>query len=180
MSGILEKLGLVDDVTTEEELTEMEYTFTEKAPTVTIPTDLDVKDVVKIEDVYIKFDLADKTNSIFKIEELKMVLDESMTIESKRKAVLGFLTVANLKLEDLLADGDIRTEALTTTLDAFFKETSDILVSNENEILILEDKIEQLKKVNAERKKAQEIQVGLIDEETKKIGDIKKFINPSI
>lgn len=182
--SIFEKLGLVEIEEVGQEGSdgmenmegiqppEEENTF------VTTLEDVDMNEVLSIDSIYDKCGLADTSRSIFKIEEFKNILPDDIPNESKRKSVIGVITVSGLNLDSLLADSDTRIEALKAALETFTAETINSVSENDSEIIGLESRIDELKKKNIDRKRAQEAQESLIGVEIKKIEDIVKFIKP--
>lgn len=59
-----------------------------------------------IDDIYSQNNLADKTQSIFKVEELIKSFPKEMTTETKRNSVLATLGVFGLTVTDVEADGE--------------------------------------------------------------------------
>ena len=84
--GLLTKLGLVEEVPANnyDEAVE-EYSYEEE----TVEAELEsVNTETLIDDIYAQNNLADKSRSIFKVEELISSLPKEMATETKRNSVL--------------------------------------------------------------------------------------------
>jgi hypothetical protein len=177
--NIFEKLGLVEYE--ESEVPETTDSFDQSmeldGAVVSSIEGLDMDEILSVDSIYDKCGLADKSKSIFKVDEFKNALPNDIPNESKRKSVVGVITVSGLSLDILISDAETRVSALRMTLDSFSTETINMVSENDAEIVELESKINELKQKNNDRKKAQEVQEMLITEEVKKIEDIVRFIN---
>jgi vacuolar-type H+-ATPase subunit I/STV1 len=177
--NIFEKLGLVEYE--ESEVPETTDSFDQSmeldGAVVSSIEGLDMDEILSVDSIYDKCGLADKSKSIFKVDEFKNALPNDIPNESKRKSVVGVITVSGLSLDILISDAETRISALRMTLDSFSTETINMVSENDAEIVELESKINELKQKNNDRKKAQEVQEMLITEEVKKIEDIVRFIN---
>lgn len=180
--NIFEKLGLVEYE--ESEAPEASDSYTQSmAVDGAIASSLEslkMDEILSVDSIYNKCGLADKSKSIFKVDEFKNALPDDIPNESKRKSVVGVITVSGLSLDLLLSDSETRVSALKMTLDSFSTETINMVSKNDTEITELESRINDLKQKNNDRKKAQEVQEMIITEEVKKIEDIVRFINPIV
>jgi len=145
-------------------------------PELDVEVNMNVTKTVSVEEIYKDNELGDLSNSIFKVEEIKVVLPENLPTVSKKSAVIGMMGVSHLKLEDVLADAEKRTSILTAALKKFSDETCNNVIENEEKIVDLESQINELKEKNIERKKYQEDQEIVIEIENKKIQSIVDFI----
>lgn len=177
--NIFEKLGLVEYEESEAPETTDNYnqSFEVDSAVVSSIEDLNMDEILNVDSIYDKCGLADKSKSIFKVDEFKNALPDDIPNESKRKSVVGVITVSGLSLDVLLSDAETRVSALRMTLDSFSTETINMVSENDAEIVALEGQINELKQKNNDRKKAQEVQEAIITEEVKKIEDIVRFIN---
>ena len=96
-----------------------------------------------IEDIYTQNNLYDKSQSIFKVEELINSLPKEMVTETKRASVLAILVSFGLTATEVALDGEKRIEILSGVKE---KINSD----SENLILEKEEKIEEFKKAIAD------------------------------
>lgn len=140
--GFLQKLGLVEEVPTEEQYIPEELETVEEEPIVEAELE-DVNTDTLIDDIYSQNELSDKSKSIFKVEELINTLPKEMVTETKRASVLAILTSFGLTEVDVLTDGENRI----SILDAISKK-----ITNEGTTSIGEKsaQIEELKKSIAE------------------------------
>lgn len=149
--------------------------FEDEEPVEAEAVDLVDKDTF-IESIYLTNNIADRSNSIFKVDDVMKTLPMEMANEVKRNTVLGILTSFNLTATDVVSDGENRI-AILAAVDSQIKET------NQNEINSREAKIEDLKqqiadlnKEVAELKEVTSTSESLINTETKKIQSLVDFI----
>ena len=110
--GLLTKLGLVEEVPTNnyDEAVE-EYSYEEEIVEAELES---VNTETLIDDIYAQNNLADKSRSIFKVEELISSLPKEMVTETKRNSVLAILGSFNLTAIDVVTDGEERVKILTS------------------------------------------------------------------
>lgn len=129
-----------------------------------------------IEDIYSQNELADKTKSIFKVEELINSLPKEMVTETKRSSVLATLEVFGLNESDVELDGEKRAEVLNSILIKISEEADETISGKEEEIENHKKGIQRLEKeISAQQlelKSSQET----IETENKRIIDLIKFI----
>ena len=191
--SFLKKLGLVEDIPGEiqtqndvsvDDIRKMVGLSTlTTIPTATsivaVPTNINVEELVSIEEVYNKFNIADMSKSIFKVEEFSKALPDSLPTDVKRQSVLGILSASGMNIDSLIADATTRTETLNSTLTTFTEQTNGMVAEAEDKIKDLEDQIDALKTLITERKGLQESEQKLIQGEVEKINKIVNFINGS-
>ena len=91
-----------------------------------------------IDDIYSQNNLADKTQSIFKVEELIKSFPKEMTTETKRNSVLATLGVFGLTVTDVEAEEEKRVDEVILPnhlihSDAFSEECgNDVYIKPEN------------------------------------------------
>jgi hypothetical protein len=132
--------------------------------------------VVHIEDIYNENYLNDKTKSIFKVEEIKSVLPDTLPNETKKASVLGMMSVSGLTLESVLLDAENRIGILNSALQKFTETTVEIINDSQDQINKLEEMINDLKEKITVRKKEQETQEQIINQEKEKINNTVNFI----
>jgi hypothetical protein len=137
---------------------------------------IDVGTVINVEDIYQENELADKTKSIFKIQEVKNVLPGNLPTEALKQSVLGVLGVSGLNVEDLLADAETRTTILDAALQKVTDETNVIVSNSKESIKELEEKINILKEAITSREKLQEDSESIVNAEKQSIESIVDFI----
>lgn len=137
----------------------------------------DCEDFLDVPDVYEKFGIADLNKSIFKVEEFGNHLPDNLPSDVKRQSVIGILTASGLEVEDLLEDAEKRIEALKEVAVKTTENSNQVVIEKEEEIAELLNRIDNLKQDVIDRKKLQEKQDTILDEELVKISQILKFIS---
>lgn len=127
-----------------------------------------------IEDIYNQNDLADKTQSIFKIEELINSLPKEMATETKRNSVLATLGVFGLTAADVEADGEKRVDVLSSILAKIICDADGVIAEKSNAIEEHKMEIERLEKEIADQKAEIKVSDESINSE---IDRIKNLIN---
>lgn len=126
-----------------------------------------------IDDIYTKNDLYDKSQSIFKVEELINSLPKEMVTETKRASVLSILGSFGLTATEVTDDGEKRIKVLGGVKEKINTESSDSISEKE-------EKIEEFKKAiaNLESEIANEQNEVKISNETisTEIGRIKELV----
>lgn len=142
----------------------------------TLDVNINVENVTSAEEIYGENELLDKTKSIFKAEEIKNVLPANLPNDAKKASVIGMLSVAQLTVDEILLDADKRIEVLNSALTKFTNETIETVESSEADIVQLEEQINVLREKINSRKKSQEDQETVINDEITKITNIVNFI----
>lgn len=166
--------ALVEEVPTEDSETEIStYSFEEESVEVELDS---VNTDTLIEDIYTQNDLYDKSQSIFKVEELINSLPKEMVTDTKRSSVLSILGSFGLTSTEVTEDGEKRIDVLNGVKEKINSES-------ENEISANEAKIEELKKTIADLEmgianKQNETKVSneTISTEISRINELVKFI----
>lgn len=127
-----------------------------------------------ITDIYDQNDLADKTQSIFKVEELINSLPKEMTTETKRNSVLATLGVFGLTATDVETDGEKRVDVLSDILAKIICDSEAVATEKENSIEEHKMEIERLEKEIADQRAETKISDETINAE---IDRIKNLIN---
>lgn len=186
MSGFLKKLGLVEDVdngrsdlSVDEIIAQNNELLDQSNFSVEVPSDIDTSELVTAEEVYGKFGLNDMEKSIFRVEEFRNTLPDSLPTQVQRETVLKVLATSHLEIEQLKEDAVKRLDSLGATLDAIKEESDRIVNESKEKIKNLEEEIDALKQSINDRQKLQEDQEKLTIEEIKKIEGILDFIHTS-
>lgn len=137
---------------------------------------IETVETISIEQIYERGNLADKSRSIFKIEEFAAKFPKTLTQEVRKQSVLGVIEVAGFTLEELLADATKRTETLSDILTKVITGTDNEIQENEAKIKEAELLIETLKAENLNRLSLIEKQTELITLEKNKIAGIVGFV----
>jgi hypothetical protein len=96
-----------------------------------------------IDDIYTQNDLYDKSQSVFKVEELINSLPKEMMTETKRVSVLSILGSFGLTATEVVDDGEKRIEVLVGVKEKINTESNDSISEKE-------EKIEEFKKAIAD------------------------------
>lgn len=186
MSGLLKKLGLVEEVdngdselSVDEIIAQNSELLDQSNFSVEVPTDMDISKLVTAEEVYEKFDLNDMEKSIFRVEEFRSTLPDSLPTQIQRETVIKVLTTSHLNIDELKDDAFKRLNSLGATLDTIKEESDKIVNESKERIRNLEEEIDSIKQSINDRQKLQEDQEKLTIEEIKKIESILDFINTS-
>lgn len=129
-----------------------------------------------VEDIYTIANMTDKSKSIYKVEEIKNILPNTLSNAAKKESVLGMLQVSNITIDDVQEDSNLRKSALNTVKDKFTQETILMIENSTKEITELELRVNELKEAINSRTLLQEKQEELIDNETAKIDSILNFM----
>lgn len=109
---------------------------------------------MSIRDIYIKAgQLSDGINTIFIIENFSKALPDNLPSEVKKQSILNLISASGLNLQNILRDGRDKLKLLNVFLHNFNSKTSEVIAKNEAEINRLTEKINQLKKSNADTEK---------------------------
>ena len=138
--------------------------------------ELDTANVLSIDTIYEPGSVTDKERSIYKVEEIRNILPDSLTKEAKKVSVVGMLSVSKITVEEVCLDADKRTELLLNTLEQFTQETVAIRQQAQLEIDELEAQVEAKKAEITARNLEQEKQSEIITTELEAIRTIHEFI----
>lgn len=140
------------------------------------PDSLPVENLMTVEDVYREFAMDAMDCSIFKVDAFVKALPDNLPTDVKKQSVLGILKATGLDTAALLEDGRQRIEALGKASDSFTAETGNIVAEGTKEIEGLQQKIDEQKQRICDRKKLQENQTALLQEEMERIRRIVDFL----
>lgn len=130
------------------------------------------------KDIYEKFKLSFTGSSIFKIEELDKNLPDTLPEDTRRQSIVGILQVTGLMLDNLILDAEDRIFALDSVQKEVSKTTEGTIKENDDQIIELTAKIDELKEQNISRRKLREDQEKIINEELDRISKILDFVTP--
>ena len=171
---LFEKLGLVEEVPSNDydEIIE-DYNYEEEE---VVEAELDeVNTDTLIDDIYAQNNLADKSRSIFKVEELISSLPNEMTTETKRNSVLAILGTFNLTATDVVTDGEERVKILTSIKEQVDSESKMVVADKERQIEDLKKSIEALTVEIANEQEKARVSNETISSEVTKIESLVKF-----
>ncbi len=172
--GLLTKLGLVEEVPANnyDEAVE-EYSYEEE----TVEAELEsVNTETLIDDIYAQNNLADKSRSIFKVEELIFSLPKEMATETKRNSVLAILGSFNLTATDVVTDGEERIKTLTSIKEQVDSDSKMTVTEKEAQIEELKKSIEVLTVEIANEQEKARISNETISAEVAKVESLVKFV----
>ena len=112
---------------------------------------IDTVEAITADQIYERANLADKSRSIFKIEEFAAKFPKTLTQEVRKQSVLGVLEVAGFTLDELLTDATTRIDTLSDILVKVIAGAEQEIQSNETQIKEAEALIETLKAENLDR-----------------------------
>lgn len=166
---------LFEEENTYEELSSLslnDYDYAEEIQGV----DIKVTNVSTIEKIYDVGNMSDLSKSVYKIEEIKSVLPNTLPTAAKKESVLGMMQVSGITVEEVIEDANNRSEVLNSVLLNFTNQTVELIEESSNEIKELEDRINELKEGINSRKLEQEQQEKIIKDEFEKINTVIEFI----
>lgn len=138
--------------------------------------DLELSEINTVDDICKAYGSIDMEKSIYKVEEIKKVLPNSLPSAAKKESVLGMMKVSDITVEEVLEDAKIRKSMLNEVKDDFSKETINIIEESQREIQEHDKRINELKESINKRTLNQEKQEKIIEDELKKIDEISNFI----
>lgn len=152
MPGFLEKMGLVrteyDELPTAVPIATYEQAAESDAPEIDA-AQVSFEDVIR--SVYFQGDI-DDSESIFKIKAYIDILPAEMTKSKKQSSIAGILSVNNINVENLVADGTKRIDVLKAAEASIRKENDDTISEAEQDIEHLKSLIEAAEAKIAESK----------------------------
>lgn len=178
---ILEKLKIVERVEDKAQYDRASEKQRAEAENREPAEDFKVNKLLSIVEIYNKTGLdVDGTGTVFIIDNFYKALPENLPAEVKRQSVLNLISASSMKLDEILADGRERLGALGNFIQNFSCKTDEIISKNENEIKVLSEKINEHKRVIAERKKLKQEQTSIVQYETQKIQNIIQSVNNTL
>jgi hypothetical protein len=93
---------------------------------------------------YEQEDLKTEGSTIFKLEEIRATLPDTLTTEMKRESVMKTLAIFGISLDELLSDGNDRISTLKNYYDKYLHE-------REDEVRAAQQEIEEAKKLIQEK-----------------------------
>lgn len=129
-----------------------------------------------IDDIYTQNDLHDKSQSIFKVEELINSLPKEMVTETKRVSVLSILGSFGLTATEVTNDGEKRIEVLGGVKEKINIESSDSISEKEGKIEEFKKAIANLESEIASEQNEVKISNESISVEIGRIKELVKFV----
>ncbi|KPU46256.1 hypothetical protein OXPF_01750 [Oxobacter pfennigii] len=139
------------------------------------------KKLYRAEDIYKSYNIKTQgINSLFIIESFLKALPDYLPIDVKRESMLNIVMSSGVSVESLMADGNDKLRCMKEFSESFTRDTNDTVLSCENEIRKLNEKISNYKKAIDAMKKLQEEQGAIVRYETERINNILHFMNPNL
>ena len=174
--GFLKSIGkaFVEEVPTENnEVAEDFHSFEEE----NVEVELDsVNTDTLIDDIYAQNDLYDKSQSIFKVEELINSLPKEMVTETKRASVLSILGSFGLTATEVSDDGEKRIEVLNSVKEKINAESRDSISEKEEKIEEFKKAIANLETEIANEQNEVKVSNETISTEISRIKELVKFV----
>ena len=175
--GFLKSIGkaFVEEVPTENnKLTNEDFPSFEEE---NVEVELDsVNTDTLIDDIYTQNDLYDKSQSIFKVEELINSLPKEMVTETKRASVLSILGSFGLTATEVSDDGEKRIEVLNGVKEKINTESRDSISEKEEKIEEFKKAIANLETEIANEQNEVKISNEAISTEISRIKELVKFV----
>lgn len=174
--GFLKSIGkaFVEEVPTENNEVEDDFQSYEEE---NVEVELDsVNTDTLIDDIYTQNDLYDKSQSIFKVEELINSLPKEMVTETKRASVLSILGSFGLTATEVVNDGEKRIEVLGGVKEKINTESRDSISEKEEKIEEFKKAIANLESEIANEQNEVKISNEAISTEIGRIKELVKFV----
>lgn len=169
--------AFVEEVPNENSDTEMEEMVDSSGEMNNIDAGIDeVNTDTLIDDIYAQNDLYDKSQSIFKVEELINSLPKEMVTETKRASVLSILGSFGLTATEVQGDGEKRTKVLISVKDQINLEAKDTVSDKNAQIEEFKKSIANLESEITEIQKETKTSNELIDAEFLRIKNLVDFV----
>ena len=179
MANLFERLHLVERV--EEDVHEydvsMEESYEEEVSHVNIEgvTQDNLQENL-VAEIYNANGLFDMSDSIFKVEEISKSLPATMTTDAKKASVIGILGSFNLTAEQLINDASERIDMLLGAEKRINETNMSVIDAKKQEIENAKKLIEECEKTIAEHEQVISTSVDLIQEEVKRVTELKEFL----
>ena len=156
--------------------TEAVVTFSEESDPIAV---VKRKRLLKIDEIYRNFDiLTEGINSLAIVESFQKALPDYLPTDVKRQSILNIIASSNVKVDNLLKDGNDKLKCLNDFSDTFTKESNEVISDFEKEIRKLTEKINNYKTAIDNMKKLHTEQDFTVKYEIEKINNILQFIDP--
>lgn len=171
MANIFEKLGLIETTPVDVEV-EMDLdTFQEEPIETTNFTD----ELISPDDVFKNANYINEQN-IYKIQEFKNALPQTMSNELMKESVLGVLKASNLDVDELIKDGEKRIDILNSNISSLILEREEYVNLLLKEIEKLTEEINKNKDDINNKNIYTDKQETILTDEINKINEIINFI----
>lgn len=198
--SILEKFGLVekvDDIVDEKIVNDAEKELNTELDKVTTKSKVESKEeinfisesddpiakvtnkkLLQIEEIYKNYDINSQgINSLSIVESFQKALPDYLPAEVKRQSILNIIISSNVKVENLVKDGNEKLKCLNEFSQLFTNDSNDMISKFESEIEILNKKINNYKIAIENMKNLHNEQNFMVKYEIDKINNIMQFLN---
>lgn len=128
-----------------------------------------------IDDIYTQNDLYDKSQSIFKVEELINSLPKEMVTDTKRSSVLSILGSFSVTAMEVITDGERRLEILNSVKEKINTESTDSISKKEGQIEEFKKAIANLETEIANEQNEVKVSNEIISTEVSRIKGLIEF-----
>ena len=136
------------------------------------------KKLMEIDGVYRKYNInSEGINSLSIVESFQKALPDYLPADVKRQSILNIIASSNVRIENLLKDGEDKLKSLNDFSGSFIGDSDKVIAGFQDEIKKLKEKIDKFEEAIAGMEKLQTEQNYVIKYETDKINNILKFIN---
>lgn len=137
------------------------------------------KKLLKIGDIYQNYDISsDGINSLSIVESFQKALPDYLPTDVKRQSILNIISSSNVKVENLVKDGNDKLNCLKDFSQSFTNESNAVINNFDAEIKKLNERINSFKTAIDNMKNLQTEQDFTVKYEIDKINNILQFINP--
>lgn len=137
------------------------------------------KKLLKIEEIYKNYDISTEgINSLSIVESFQKALPDYLPTDVKRQSILNIISSSNVKVENLVNDGNDKLRCLNDFSRLFSDESREVISGFEDEISKLNEKIKGYRTAIENMQKLQTEQEFTLKYEIEKISNILQFINP--
>lgn len=143
----------------------------------TLPEHLDLDKLIKIDQIYKKFDLADDLkHNVHIVDRFLKALPENLPTDVKRHSVHNIIMASGMNINSLMDDGSRRLKLLEAILDLYSRHTVTVVEDNETAVDKLQEQIRHHQAMIDRRKKLQDEQKQILQYEIQKIENIMDFV----
>ncbi len=137
------------------------------------------KKLLKIEEIYKNYDISTEgINSLSIVESFQKALPDYLPTDVKRQSILNIIASSNVKVGNLVNDGNDKLRCLNDFSRLFSDESREVISGFEDEISKLNEKIKNYKTAIDNMRNLQTEQEFTLKYEIEKISNILQFIDP--
>ena len=121
--------------------------------------------------------IAEKTNSIYLVEEYLNALPDTIPHESRREIVNRLVSVSGFDVDSLVRDGVLRVKTLKDYAERFTQYTNEFISGYEAELDDLEQQMMRIRRMIEDRRNLHKKQFFTIETEAQRLKEIITFIS---